>query len=185
MKMGGQKLLLFCIALVGMTLILTVTVQGQTTDVIHEQSSFREDEPLKKTANLPSNVVRALLQTQEAKGALASKPQQKKDSPDKLFRAAEVVLGSPDEIGFVVMGLFPFSGADNTWFWLITYAGKTPRILLWAEGNSLEIMHSRTNGYRNVRTRWSSPLTTTINEYHFDGVRYKLWEKTESNNLSK
>jgi hypothetical protein len=159
-----------------------LTAPRQTTAPVHEQTFFREDEPFQKTVSLPSNVLRALLQTKEVKEALSSAPPQRKEKPNQFLRAAEVWLSSPDEVDYVVMGRFPFSGADNSWFWVISYARKTPSILLWTGGNSLEILNNRTNGYRDIRSRWSSASATETSDYHFNGVKYRLWEKTEARN---
>jgi len=42
--------------------------------------------------------------------------------------------------------------ADNGWFWLVSSARKNPRVVLFAGGNALEIMDSKTKGYRDIES---------------------------------
>ena len=79
------------------------------------------------------------------------------------------------------MGFFPMSGADNTWFWVVRSAHRDPEVVLFAGGNSLEVLASRTNGYHDIRTDWASAAATSTTVYKFDGKSYKLWKQTTEN----
>jgi len=74
------------------------------------------------------------------------------------------------------------SGADEGWFWLLRSVHKNPKIVLFATGNSLDLMESRTLGYRDIRSVWSSASDTHQTVYHFDGNEYKLWTEKWTEN---
>jgi hypothetical protein len=155
---------------------------GQTIKSIPEQTVFRESEPIHHAVPLPPKVLEALLETKEVKEVLGSARGQQGENPSQLFRATQIRLAGPDEVDLVVEGISPVSGADNTWFWIVSSADNAPTIILWAGANSLEVMATATNGYRNVRSSWSSPTMTQTREYHFDGQKYALWKETTSDN---
>jgi len=159
-----------------------LVAQGQNAKFADEQAVFREDEPFQRTVPLPPNVLQVLLQTKEIKEALASENGQQKDNPAHLFRAGEVHLSASDDVDLVVVGTSPLSGADNSWFWVVSSARLAPRVVLWASGNYLKVMGSRTNGYRNIRSFWASASTTKTSEYHFNGKEYTLWKESWGKN---
>src|SRR5271165_3925409 len=151
--------------------------QGQKAKPVHEQTVFREDKPFQHTVPLPPSVLQVLLQTEEIEEALNYASQEQQDNPAQLFRAAELRLGGPDEVDLVVVGTSPFSGADNSWFWVVNSARSAPRVVLWASGNYIKVMDTRTNGYSNIRSFWASASTTKSSEYHFNGKEYTLWKE--------
>lgn len=166
-----------------LALALSTVAQGQGTAPAREQTVFHEYEPFQHDVPLPPKVLHALLRTKEAKEALESAREDQRNNPSQLFQAAEVHLRGLDEVDLVVQGFPPVSGADNTWFWIVLSARSTPKIALWTGGDSLEVMASRTNGYRNISCSWSSASGYTRKwKYHFNGEKYLLWKKTESKN---
>ena len=149
--------------------------QGQKAGSTHEQTYFSEDERLQRPVPLPPDVLNVLLKTDEVKDNLGSASPSQRSNPSSLFRAAEVHLHAPDVIDFVVIGRSPMSGADNTWFWIVRSARGKPQVVLFAGSNSLEIMASRTNGYRDIRCDWASANHAETTTYKFNGREYKLW----------
>lgn len=65
---------------------------------------------------------------------------------------------------------------------MVRSASKNPKIVLFASGNSLEVMSGRTNGYRNIRSRGSTASLLKTSVYHLDGNKYKLWKETREEN---
>src|SRR5208283_2666829 len=126
---------------------------------------------------LAPSVLRVLLHTKEIEEALDSENDEQQDNPAQLFRAGETHLGGTDDVDLVVVGISPLSGADNSWFWVVSSARSAPRVVLWASGNYLEVLDTRTNGYRNIRSFWASASTTKSSEYHFNGKEYTLWKE--------
>jgi hypothetical protein len=148
---------------------------------IREQTVFHEYEKFQHTVPLPPKALEALLRTKEVKRALEFASLEQRDDPSGLFQAAEVHLSGSDEVDLVVEGFPPVSGADNTWFWVLVSAHTVPRVVLWTGGDSLEVLASRANGYKDIMCSWSSSSgDTTEWKYRFNGKRYFLWKETNS-----
>jgi len=54
---------------------------------------------------------------------------------------------------------------------------KNPKVVLFAGGNTLEIMDSKTKGYRDIESVTSTPSKTSTMTYSFDGESYGLWKE--------
>lgn len=143
--------------------------QGEKGSPIHEQTLFAEDELLQNRVVLSPEVIKLILQTKAAKQGLDFARDSAKSNPAQLFRAAEIHLGRPQEADLLVIGIPPIRGADNGWFWVVRSALKDPKVVLFAGGNSLELTDEKTNGYRDIRTFWSTPSETEECIYRFDG----------------
>jgi hypothetical protein len=63
---------------------------------------------------------------------------------------------------------------------VVRSARKNPNVVLFARGNSLELMGGRTLGYCNIRSVWSSASEIRDAIYHFDGKEYKLWKEKKT-----
>jgi hypothetical protein len=149
-----------------------------------EQLYFSEDDPagaLRNQEPLPAEVLKILLQQKEVRDGLRSASPAEQDNPAKLFRASRVHLSGLKETDWVVMGVGPMSGADNSWFWLVRSQEGGATVVCFAGGNSLLLRNSRTNGFRDVESDWSSAAETEITDYHFDGTQYREWKTTRKN----
>jgi hypothetical protein len=154
--------------------------QGQKAGV-REQMSFSQDAPLQHPVALSPDVLRVLFETEEARQVLNFASDAAHGDPARLFRATEVHLSSPDEVDLVVIGVSPMRGADCGWFWVVRSARNDPKVVLFANANSLELTESGTNGYRDILTAWSSATETNETAYRFDGKNYKVWKKMTQN----
>ena len=153
----------------------------QEINPIREQTVFHEDEEFQHPVPLPSKALEALLRTKEVKNALEFASKEQRDDPSGLFQAAEVHLRGLNEVDLVVEGFPPVSGADNTWFWVVVSPHTAPRVVLWTGGDSLTLLPSRANGYRDIMCSWSSSSGDTREwKYRFNGKRYFLWKETNS-----
>jgi hypothetical protein len=159
-------------------------MQAQTTTQAREQTVFREAENFQRAVPLPPNVLQVLLRRKEVKEALEVASMEQRGNPSQFFDAATVHLRGSDEADLVVRGYPPVSGADNAWYWVVLLVqGQSPRIVLRGHADSLEVMTSRTNNYKNIRCSWSSASGETIEwKYHFNGEKYILWKKLDSVN---
>lgn len=152
---------------------------------------FFEDTPVSQPASITEHVLTLLLQTDAGKqgadfsnGLVADGrcgPQA--CNPGNLFRAAEVHLDGSDERDLVVIGVCPMCGAGEGWFWVVRSAYSNPRVGLFAPGNSLELLTSRTKGMRDVRSRWWGASQKSETIYHFDGSNYKQWKEKRAENI--
>lgn len=147
-----------------------------------EQSSFCEDQPLDKPVPVPRGVATLLMSSPAAKEVFDKGSDSELADPAKLFKGSELHLSGSKEVDLVAIGSAPMSGADNGWFWVIGSVRKNPKILLWAGGNCLTLLHSKSFGYKDIQTVWSSPQETITTLYKFDGKQYKQSRKTSKAN---
>lgn len=159
-----------------------LATRGQKAQPTSEQNRFAEDQPLQNPVNVSSDVLRSLMETEEAKQGMEFTNESQRDHPTQLFRAAEVHLSRQDEVDLVVVGVCPICGADNGWCCVVRSTRKDPKVVLFAGGNSVELMTGKTNGYRDIRNTWSSPSETRTTIYHFDGNHYKVWKEKWTEN---
>jgi len=159
-----------------LTLILiAIAFQGQTSPPApKEQVAFLSEDSFPPSAPIPQKVLTILLKEQAVRESIVRASDADKRDPVHLFRAAEVHLFSPNEIDLFIVGNVPIAGADNGWFWVVRSAHKDPKVVLFATGYALELLHSRTNGYRDIRSTWSNPNGTETRIYKFNLEMYKL-----------
>ena len=146
-----------------------------------EQTAFREGSSISREVPIPKRVIALLLHSKEGQQGLAFTNEDDEKQPEKLFRASEIHLKGT-EPGLVVIGVCPMCGADNGWFWIVKSAYHNPEIILFAGGNSIDILATRTNGFPDVRRMFSTPSETQRTVYHFDGKRYRIWKDKWSEN---
>src|SRR6185312_4777591 len=120
--------------------------QARKTHLLHEQTLFREDKPLQHPVPVSQDVLRVLLERDEVKQGLDFSSDSERNNPTQLFRAAEVYLSSSDEVGLVVIGIPPMTGADNDWFWVVRSPRHNPSVVLFSGGDYLQLLNSGTNG---------------------------------------
>ena len=149
-----------------------------------EQLYFSEDDPagaLREPEPLPPEVLKVLLQHNEVRGGLRLASPSERSNPAQLFRASRVHLSGPKEIDWVVTGVGPMSGGDNSWFWIVRSQESGATVACFAGGNSLLLKNTRTNGFRDIESDWSSAAETQTTIYHFDGNQYKEWKTIRKN----
>jgi hypothetical protein len=159
-----------------------LVAQDKNAHRVHEQTTFTEDGPLQHPVPVSADVVKVLMETEEAKEGLAFANDSERSNAAQLFRAGEVHLNMSDEVGLVVIGVGAMSGADNGWFWVVRSARKNPQVVLFAGGNSLELMGSMMQGYCDIRSLFSTPSETNDRIYRFDGRHYQLWKQKSTQN---
>jgi hypothetical protein len=147
-----------------------------------EQAVFYEGKPILQPMALPAEVLKILLDTKQAIQEMDLASDAQRRNPSLLFRAAAVHLSHQDELDLVVIGVPPMAGADTAWFWIVRSVRKNPQVVLFTDGNSLEILDNKTNGSRDIRCIWSSSAETNYTIFHFDGESYRVWKNkwTES-----
>ncbi|MGA3323503.1 MAG: hypothetical protein ABSF45_03465 [Terriglobia bacterium] len=153
-------------------------VQAQKHQPPREQTIFYEGKPFKYPVPLSPAVLNVLVKTVENQREMGIEDNSRvRSNPAKLFRATEVHLDGLNEIDLVIIGLPPMRGVDTGWFWLVRSTPNNPKILLWATGNSIQVMDSKTNGYCDISSAWASASETLDKVYHFDGKEYMLWKE--------
>lgn len=155
-----------------LVLATAIAALGQTPQPISEQTRFSRTSRIEHPVPVPPDVLKLLLNTSEGKEGLARASDLQKQNPGQMFRAAEVHLRGADEADLVIEGVAPMANGDHDWFWIVRPAGKRPRLVLFAGGNSLEVQDSRTNSYRDISSVWIYPKETLVTIYKFNGKKY-------------
>lgn len=156
----------------------TSPAQRRDANPVQDQMEFFESEPFQVSVPLSADVLRVLLETKAGKQGMEWASKSKRTNAARLFRAAEVHLGGPDEIDFIVIGIPPMgAAADIGWYWVVRRARDNPKVILSVGGDSLELMASRTNGYRDIDISWTIASESCYETYHYDGKKYRLWKK--------
>lgn len=140
------------------------------------------DERFDRSVPISQDVVKLLLRTEEAKSVMDLASDQELKELGHSFRAVEIHLSESNEVALLVLGIGPMHGADNAWFWIVLSPTVKPRVALFATGESVELMHSRTRDYADIRSRWSSPRDTCTRSYRFNGKSYRLWKEKWTRN---
>jgi hypothetical protein len=167
-----------------LTILLTsiICLGQKPKHAVAEQTSFCEDgaDDLElKPVALPRLVLATVMNTKEGRDAQRELSQSEgtERDPTRLLKGKEIRLSDSGNRFFLVMGTYPMSGADNTWFWIVRQNGHKASILLFTGGNCLDLSAKTTLGYRNVITTWSSPSETETTTYVYDGKGYKVLRK--------
>jgi hypothetical protein len=143
---------------------------GQAT----EPTTFGRAESPANYVLLPKNLLDALIATREAsyvRGEFCKNPGL---SMNQFFDALEEHLNGSEEADYVVKGNFPLTGADCDWFWVVRSGLKRPAVLLFENASWLELLESRSRGYKDIRDVWRSPNERVTRVYRYDGERYRL-----------
>ena len=175
--MGRLVRFIYVLILVCLTIGLA---KGQTTNGPHkaEPSTFYPDDELKgfEDAQPPSDpVLDALLKTPEAQENSDRLQRLDREKLRGLFLVVKIHLRNSVETDEVVLGKFPMTGADCDWFWIVRDMGDHAKVLLFDNAYGVYLLRSRTNGYREIASYWSSAAGYSITRlYRYDGTSYKL-----------
>lgn len=118
-------------------------------------------------------VVKVLLATPSAKFALNYLSADERENAAKLFRAAEIHVRDPDEDDMIVSGRGWMNGADNDWFWIVRTPHTHPEVIFFDGGSTVELLNTRTNGYKDIRVFWSSAAESVEREFRFIRGKYR------------
>jgi hypothetical protein len=171
----------------GLVLASNVSLAQNRKPATAEQSSFCEGEAPDnlqlQTTVLPRKVVAKVMDTVQGRDAKELADNEGKElDPTKILKGMKIKLSDSRGSFFIVMGSYPMSGADNTWFWIVRDEGQKTDILLFAGGNCLDLSTKETLGYRDVVTTWSSPSETTTTTYAYDGEEYQAQRRSSRPN---
>lgn len=176
---------LICLACWAGMMALQASAQRTSQEPTFFSPDYQENDPFKSALPPADDVLNALLSTPEARNATDRLAGLDREGLRRKFSVVKVHLSDSSEEDEVVLGSDPMSGADNDWFWIVRRLLGRTRVVLFAGGLSVELLNSRTLGYKNIRTSWSAASGLTITcIYHYDGTRYRLVHKyTKTVNL--
>ena len=129
-----------------------------------------------ETAGPPSDaLLDSLLKTPEAENAKEKLAALDREKLRNLFQVVPIHLSSSMETDYIALGRDPLSGADCFWFWLVRPVGNHAQVILFSNALTVQLLPTRTNGYRDIRSTWSSAAGYTITRvFHYSGAKYIL-----------
>jgi hypothetical protein len=150
-------------------------MKTQNHQRLKEQTSFSaEDEHVEHSCPIPSDAMSILRKDEFVKTVLANDPDALKESPQNLFEASTVHLHSATENDLVVIAEGPLVGGNVTTFWVFQQAPTGMKLVVGnAHTHDLEILRTRTLGYRDIKLTGATAVEYTETILHFDGTRYK------------
>jgi hypothetical protein len=162
--------------------------QAQVSDsfIKDEQSRFAVEEipgepRVKHPIPIPGVAVETLLADQGVKSCLKDNPLQTGQSLSSWFVGSSIHLDGPKEMDVVVVP--SFRGEESMCFqtpagiglfWVFRQNGRRYELVLRTWAGGLQILTSKTNGYRNVRTGTLGQAGRVLANaaFQFDGSRY-------------
>ncbi len=140
---------------------------------VQEQSDFGSDSDLDRKVPTPRSAMEAI-RTESHSNA--------DELSDDMFETSEIHLNGPAEVDLIVL---IHVGSHAARFILLRPTSSGYSIVLDSGGDSLAVLRTRSNGYRNVAVGGITQAGrfTTVASYKFDGRRYiRASEKTKRAN---
>lgn len=162
------------------------STQTEAKGTAQEQSSFAlgsdSDEPrVKRPVPVPDEVLKVLRADKTVEGCLEDNPLLPGKSLNSWFLASSIHLDGNKHSDLIVVPSFVgkelvcFESASGiAWFWVFRRIGDQYTMILKASGNSMRVLRTTSNGYRNIRTGsigQAGRQLTTVN-YAFNGENY-------------
>lgn len=167
---------------VAVTLLLSALSQGANAlpsravaPQADEQSSFNLEEPVARPAPIPTDVLRGLGQDEKVLGCLTSgRGNEAVEVPASWFAASEIRLNADDLPDLVVQPQNAcLNGANLGPFWVFRNTGRGYALALRADTLSLEVLATKTRGYRDIRLRSATARQVLTRVFKFDGQSYR------------
>jgi hypothetical protein len=174
-------------------LLLILASQAQTSSqVVQEQSSFGTEEApgeprVSRPHPVPDAVLRILETDEGVRSCLKDNPLSAGQHLGSWFLASEIHLDSPAQTDLIVVPSFQgeegmcFESVEGIgWFWVFRSADTNYQLVLKAAGNGLEVLRTRSNGYRDIQTgvvSQAGKYVTTVT-FRFNGNEYVKHEET-------
>lgn len=161
-------------------LVSFTPLHSQTPTHAPEQTTFSESDEITYPVAVPPAIADLIL-TDLAENNVAYGPPQSSKDVDRLFAGSEIHLGPANELHLIVIGVCPpMCGADSAWLWVIRSPYKSPKIIGGASGGSFGFLKTKSEGYRDLESYWSSACNLWAKDvYRFRGSEYKLWRHSE------
>jgi hypothetical protein len=190
---GGMRTLGRPCILVGVVLIWPRALLTQHTPVEtpREQFGFNyefEIDPIQRPVKPSAAALQTLSKDKLVASCLRIAGLRPEELPGNWFVASEIHLTHLDELDLIVLpgGRLPDTpageisrnaclvGANTGGFWVLR---KTPigfELVLSEMAHNLEILKTRSHGFRDIRLYTISLRSTTIQDFKFDGKQYRL-----------
>lgn len=171
------------VAILLMTLSLSSLLDAQTSKIgVSEQSNFTAEDGVQTPIAMPLSVLQLLQRDEFVMETLADDHLTAEELPASWMVCSAVHLANLDETDYVVVGREDLGGAHATHFWIIRSNSAGIYVVLRAFADQVNILQSRWNSVRMIRTANYTAVSLQSSFYRFDGTRYILF-RTEKNAL--
>lgn len=142
------------------------------------ESRFALEQPVNRPVAIPDGVLHTLSQEPDVVGSSCwERAQPSKEISSSWFEASQIHLARTDKIDLLVKAkdgcLF---GANIGPFWIFRGTGKKYELVLAVSALGVEILDSKTNGYRDISAGAVASGRSVRILYKFDGRRYREME---------
>ena len=138
-----------------------------------EQSKFGVEEEIERPVSLPEDVLEVLRRDERNRQSL-SQGQSPNDIPASWFVASEVRLKDDDLRDLIVTAADPrLLGANLAPFWIFRNTPQGHKLALRVSALDLMVLNTRTEGYRDIRTRAATANRVRTTLFRFDGSNYR------------
>lgn len=169
------------IVVAGIAMVATVAA-GQAGTPPKEQTHFSaEDAGVLHPVKVPAEVLAILRNDERVRNELKWENLKPEALPESWFSVAEVHLGPPNEVDYIVAAAGPMVGTNVSPFWVVVHNARGYKLVFALSAHDLEVRSVRANGYRDLKTYGMTASTITRVHFRFDGNEYKRSsEKTEN-----
>ena len=147
--------------------------QQSSSEQRREQTSFGAEEEIVHPIPIPKDVLQ-VLRSNERNQRLLAKGQTPDEIPASWFVASEINLKDDNMSDLIVMAAAPrLLGANIVPFWIFRGTTQGHELVLTVSALSLEVLDTKTNGYRDIRTGAATAKSGYRIIFRFDGKVYR------------
>jgi hypothetical protein len=179
MKSGALRVGIFA-AVVAALAVRSWSAPGQTSNENAKVVESFDDHSFAHPMRLSPGILNILVHRKEASYALAWANEHPRGDLNRFLLATQVRLTRTNETDWIVEGADMLTGADCNWFWIVREEVTGPKVVLFYNGYTIEVLNTETNGIRDLRATWESPRERSTGFYHYDRMRYRLIQKSWS-----
>jgi hypothetical protein len=138
------------------------------------QTQFNIEEGVRKPVRVPADVLRGLGQDEKVLPLVADMGDAPVPVPPKWFAASAIDLNGDKRLDLVVVPRNPrLFGANIGPMWVFRNYGRGYALALRTDALQLEVLNTRTRGFRNIRASAATARQVFHRTYRFDGESYK------------
>ncbi|MGH9905048.1 MAG: hypothetical protein ACRD8U_05610 [Pyrinomonadaceae bacterium] len=147
--------------------------QSQSEGISREQTRFGPEEKIDRPVSVAIDVLQTLRLDERNKRVLSG------EEPANAifaswFTASEIDLNDDDNRDLVVQGTHPrLLGANLAPFWIFRKTSQGNELVLSVSALGLELLNTKTNGYKNILARQATSIEVRNTSYEFDGHKYQ------------
>ena len=148
-------------------------VRVQISQVEAEQTSFGAEQEMRQPVSIPRDVLEMLRHDERNQRALGA-GESESDILASWFVASEVNLNGDALPDLIVQSTNPrLFGANLVPFWVFHKSIRGNELALRVDALRLEVLKTKSKGYRKIQTSKATANEVTISDYEFNGEKYE------------